>query len=95
MSRARRAAPWIVAGGGAALVITGAALAAVAASRRDGAASQPTGQLVFDDQRSAQQLALGANISFGVGGAILGAGVIWGLVELVQHRRAQRVEARR
>ena len=74
--------PWFVAGLGLAGLGVGAGLGAAASSTNDdvaNAANQVEGSELRD---SAESLALGANIAFGLGGAVLAAGVIWGIVDV-------------
>jgi len=90
MTPARIAAPWIVASIGGAGLIAGGALAGVAQARHEAAVSNPSAGGATDQQTTARELALGANIAFGVSGAIVAVGVIWGVVDLVhRHKRAR------
>ena len=82
-------APWSIAGVGVLGLITGAALGGVARAQNDDAVSASThadGQAQLD---GAHRLALGANVSLGVGAALAVAGGIWGIVDLVRVRRAR------
>ncbi len=82
-------APWSIAGVGVIGLVTGAALGGVAHAQNDAAASASTqaeGQVQLD---RAHRIALGANVSLGVGAALAVAGGIWGLVDLVRLRRAR------
>jgi tetratricopeptide (TPR) repeat protein len=86
--------PWVVAGVGAAGLVAGGVLAGLASARRDDAA-QParSGREAYDGFQEASSLALGANIAFGVGGALLLGGAIWGIVDLVGVSDANRARA--
>lgn len=75
--------PWIVAGVGVLGIGAGGVLGGLAASKNDEVASAPSqteGQSLRD---SAESLALGSNIAFGIGGAIALAGGIWGVIDIV------------
>lgn len=76
-------APWIVAGIGGAVVVSGAVLG-VLASGRHGEAESAAAQL--DAQNLADEaggLATGANVAFVAGGVIIGAGLVWGISQLL------------
>ncbi len=87
LTRGRRAAPWIVAGLGAVALGSAGALGGLARAGRDEADRAPTAAGAASQFQSAERLALGANIAFGLGGAVLGAGLIWGIVDAAQKRR--------
>jgi tetratricopeptide (TPR) repeat protein len=90
MTRARVGAPWIVASIGAAGFIAGGALAGLARARHEAAESNPSADNATNQQTQARELALGANIAFGVSGVIVAVGVIWGVVDLVhRHKKAR------
>lgn len=78
------AAPWVIAGVGALGLGAAGALGGLSLSRsteaEDPATSGADTQSLHDE---ASSLALGANIAFGIGGAVLAAGVIWGIVDVV------------
>ncbi len=72
--------PWAIAGAGGAVVITGGILGIMAKGKHGDAVDAAT-QIEADNlDGSARGLALGANISYGVGGLMIVGGVIWGLV---------------
>jgi tetratricopeptide (TPR) repeat protein len=85
--RQRIGAAFGVAGLGIVGIVAGGALGGVALARRNDAANAP-GQLDASNQlSSAHQLQLGANICFGLGGALALAGGVWGIVELTRRER--------
>lgn len=88
--KSRVYAPWIVAGAGALVVGAGGALAGLAASRNADARDEAVQATASDLRGEAENLALGANVSFAVGGVLVVAGVVWGVVEL-RSRRPGRV----
>lgn len=76
--------PWVVAGAGAASLIAGATLGGLAQSKHadaDDPATPMADAVRLDDE--ARGLARGANIAFGVGGALAAGGLIWGLVDVL------------
>ena len=75
--------PWIIAGAGVTGLVTGAALGAFAAGREDDAAAEPVQRDAAELRDEGERLALGANIAFAVGGALLAGGVTWGIVDVV------------
>jgi tetratricopeptide (TPR) repeat protein len=75
--------PWVLAGVGAAGIAVGGALAAVVQSKEADAQAEPVQQdaaLLRDD---AEQLAIGVNVAFAVGGTLLAGGLTWGIVDVV------------
>lgn len=74
--------PWIVTGVGAAVVVVGAVLGALASDSYAEAELEPEHLRATELQQSAFDLATGANVTFVVGGALMAAGVIWGIVQL-------------
>ena len=74
--------PWIIAGLGLAGLGVGAGLGAAASSTNDDVASAPNQIEGSELRSSAEGLALGANLAFGIGGAVLAGGVIWGIVDV-------------
>ncbi len=75
-------APWIVAAFGAAGLGVGGVLGGLALSRNDDAAGAPSQAETAELRADAEDLALGSTISLAVGGAILAAGVVWGIVDV-------------
>lgn len=79
-------APWVLAGLGAAGIITGAVLGALALDQRASRdASCPStndcdGSSALAHDGQMRDLALGANVSFAVGGALVAGGLAWWLV---------------
>jgi tetratricopeptide (TPR) repeat protein len=88
-SKARIAAPWIFAGVGVVGVVAGVVLGLDARSKHNEALGDSTGVTASNDQQTAQQFAAGTNVAFGVGGAIVAGGTIWGLVELARRHRVE------
>jgi tetratricopeptide (TPR) repeat protein len=74
--------PWVILGVGAAGVGAGGALGAMAASKHSAAVDEPVQMTAESLSGQANDLALGANISYGVGGAIVAAGLVWGIIDL-------------
>jgi tetratricopeptide (TPR) repeat protein len=74
--------PWIILGVGAAGVGTGGGLGAMAASKHSAAVEEPVQMTAETLAGKADDFALGANISYGVGGAIALAGLVWGIIDL-------------
>ncbi|MGE0788186.1 MAG: tetratricopeptide repeat protein [Sandaracinaceae bacterium] len=75
-------APWIVGGIGALALAAGGVLGLVATDAYGQAQNATTHRDGTDLERQANDLALGANIVFIVGGAVLLAGVIWLIIDL-------------
>lgn len=76
--------PWIVAGVGVVGLGVGGALGGMSLGASSDAEDPSTSGLDASELASeAETLALGANVSFAVGGAIALAGVIWGIVDVV------------
>lgn len=71
--------PWIIAGVGVLGIGTGATLGAVALSKNDGR----TQAEYVDNRPVAEDLALGSTVAFILGGVITGAGVVWGVIDVV------------
>lgn len=75
--------PWVIAGVGALSLGAGGVLGGLSLSKSSEAEDPGTsGADAALLESSASDLALGANIAFGVGGAVLAAGVIWGIVDV-------------
>ncbi len=81
-----RAAPWTLVGLGGAGLVAGIALAATARARNRNARDEPTQTRAADLDAQAQNLALAANVTLAVGGAVAIAGLTWGLVRLRRDR---------
>lgn len=75
--------PWILAGVGVAGLAVGGALGAVAKGKEEDARNEPTQTQSVDLRDEAERFALGANASFGIGGAVLAGAVVWGIVDVV------------
>lgn len=78
------AVPWVIAGIGALGLGAGGVLGGLSLMRTS-EAEEPTtsGEDVVTLQEEAQTFATGANITFAISGAVLAAGVIWGIVDVV------------
>ncbi len=77
-------APWVIAGIGALGLGAGGVLGAFSLSRSNEAEEPETsGERVVDLTDEATTFATAANVTFGVSGAVLAAGVIWGIVDVV------------
>ncbi len=77
------AAPWIVVGVGVVGIGVGAVLGGVALSAHDEAVNAPSQEETLAAQDRAEGLALGSTIAFVAGGVIAGAGLVWGVIDLV------------
>jgi tetratricopeptide (TPR) repeat protein len=75
--------PWAIAGVGAAGVVVGGVLGAVAKSREEDALAEPVQLTAAELRDEAEGFALGANIGLVAGGALLAAGLTWGIVDVV------------
>jgi hypothetical protein len=76
------AAPWIIGSLGLAAAIGGAVLGAVAQARHEEAVDARIQIDAVSAQDKAESLAIGANVSFGVGGAFAAIGFIWGIMDV-------------
>jgi tetratricopeptide (TPR) repeat protein len=74
--------PWIIAGVGGAGLIAGGVLGGLALSKNGSVETATSQQEAQAARSSAEGMALGSNIAFGVGGAVLLGGAIWGIVDL-------------
>jgi tetratricopeptide (TPR) repeat protein len=74
--------PWVILGVGAAGAGTGGVLGAMAQSKHSAAVDEPVQMTAASLSDQADSFALGANVAFGVGGAIAAAGLIWGIIDL-------------
>lgn len=75
--------PWILAGAGGAGLIAAGVLGGLAKSRADQAEAAPNQSEAVRLHDEAGGLARGANIAFIAGGAVAGAGLVWGIIQLV------------
>ncbi|HZO16465.1 MAG TPA: hypothetical protein VFB62_24490 [Polyangiaceae bacterium] len=82
-------APWIIAGGGALGLVAGIVLAALAVNRSDDAQAAEVQIERAELHDEATTLALGANIAFVGGGVLMGAGIAWGIVDVVFTNQAR------
>lgn len=76
--------PWVIAGLGGAGTIAGAIVAGLAFAKNEDADAATSQKDTADLRASAEDMALAGNITMGVGGAILLAGTIWGIVDVVK-----------
>ena len=76
-------APWIIVGIGAASLIAGAVVAVLAQADYDTARTEPEHLRATRLEQSANDLGLGATALFAAGGVVLGAGLLWGIIDLV------------
>lgn len=81
-------APWVVAGLGGAGLVIGGTFAGLSRARSNDARDAPDQITAAGEHDTARRHAVAANIGFGVGGALLVAGVIWGITAVVKRRRA-------
>ena len=84
-------APWIVAGAGALALGVGGVLGGLMLDRSQTAQSAPIHRDAVGAQADAEALAIGADVSFGVGALLMGVGLVWGIVDLT--REASPLEA--
>jgi hypothetical protein len=83
--------PWVVHGAGLAGVTAGVVLGVLSQARLDEAKEPSTSaSKVLELQQQHEDLALAANVSFGVGGGLALGGLVWGIVDLVQLRGSPR-----
>ncbi|MBL9023845.1 MAG: hypothetical protein JNL21_16745 [Myxococcales bacterium] len=75
--------PWVLAGVGVAGLVTGAALGVVAKGKEEDAGDAANQVEASDIRDEAERFALGANVAFGIGGAVLTGAIIWGIVDVV------------
>ncbi len=80
--RAPSPVPWILAGAGVAGLATGIALGAFASSTADDANAEPEQRRAAELADEAQTFATAANVAFAIGGALLGGGATWGIVDV-------------
>ncbi len=74
-------APWVLAGSGALGVAVGGVLGALAAGTHADAEGAPEQVRAADLASQADGLALGANLAYAVGGALVVGGLIWAVLE--------------
>lgn len=79
--------PWTMLGVGAAGLVTGGILGIMARSKEREARGAAVQLDAFDAHQQAGRHALGANISFALGGALAVAGLTWGLVSTLSGQR--------
>lgn len=75
--------PWIVAGAGGAAIIAGGVVGALALARNDDAEAAASQQETAELRSSAETMALASTVTMAVGGAVVAAGAIWGIVDVV------------
>jgi tetratricopeptide (TPR) repeat protein len=75
--------PWVLAGVGVAGLAVGGTLAGLAGSKEQEVADEDVHVRAARLLDEAERLAIGANVSLAVGGALLVAGVVWGVVDVV------------
>ena len=80
-------APWVVAGLGGAGLAVGATFAGLSRARSNDARNAPDQVTAKSEHDAARRHAVAANVAFGVGAALLVAGVIWGVTVVVKRRR--------
>ena len=83
----RSRAPWVVLGIGGASLVAGMAQGLRFNAEVDAARDAMDHEEAQPHARSADRLALGANITFGLGGAMTLIGLVWGLVDARSARR--------
>lgn len=84
--------PWVIAGLGGAGTIAGAIVAGLAFAKNEDADAAVSQQETADLRASAEDMALAGNITMGVGGALLLAGTIWGIVDVVKSGKSASAE---
>jgi tetratricopeptide (TPR) repeat protein len=83
------AAPWVVAGVGGLGIAIGSVIGSLATTAEDEAIAEPVQRDAASRTEDAESLALAANLSLAVGGAVLVAGVAWGVVDVVRVENAR------
>jgi len=76
------AVPWVLAGVGGGALVAGAVLGGLAQSAHGDAEDAASMLDAVDADDRARGLARGANIAFGVGGALAAAGLVWGIIDV-------------
>ncbi len=84
--------PWVIAGFGGAGTIAGAIVAGLGFAKNEDADAASSQRETADLRASAEDMALAGNITMGVGGAILLAGTIWGIVDVVKSGKSTPAE---
>lgn len=82
-------APWVVAGVGGVVLLSGAIVGGSARRRRNQAEAEPIQRSAAEMFDSARGLALAANVTLAVGGAVVVAGVTWGAVVVSRRRKSK------
>lgn len=80
--RAPSPVPWVFVGVGAAGVIVGGVLGGLAVGKDDDAKAAPSQMDAVDLHESAKGLALGSTVGFIAGGALMGGGLLWGIIDV-------------
>jgi tetratricopeptide (TPR) repeat protein len=88
-------APWVIAGVGGAGITAAIAVGFVAKGKNDDAQATTSGRQAMDLQDEAGAYGIASNVAFAVGGAMLAAGAIWGIVDLVEVARTDRDRPRK
>jgi tetratricopeptide (TPR) repeat protein len=88
-SRALLVTPWVLCGVGVLTLGVGGGLGGAVLSREDAATRAPIQLDAAAFQNDAHAFSIGANVSFGVGGALALAGLVWGIIEVRQLRAAK------
>jgi tetratricopeptide (TPR) repeat protein len=86
-------APWVLAGLGGVGLGVGAALGGVARSRRSDAVREPIHAEAAARIDEARRFALAANITFAIAGAVVSAGLAWGIARVVRRRHRARSDS--
>ena len=81
--------PWVIAGVGVVSVLTGTVLGVLAQSAYDNAQSAGSHADSVSGETRADDLALGANVSFIAGGVLAAVGAIWGVLDVLAVGRAR------
>ncbi len=80
-------APWVLAGIGGAGLAVGVTFAGLSRARSSDARDAPDQVTAASEHDAARRHAVAANVAFGVGGALLVAGLSWGIAKVVTRRR--------
>ncbi len=82
-ARGPSAVPWIVAGVGVAGIGAGVALGLMASARHSDAEAEPVQARTVALASEADDLALAANLTFAIAGAVAVLGIVWGVVDVM------------